>query len=97
MLQIEFVDTAHQLQVTRTQARCRTTIVAGTGDTKKFAATFYRNFRMTFCNHLLFLRPVKFSPGRLDKKSFSALSLPITRLQLGHFGLVINPFLFSLA
>jgi len=48
---------------------------------KKFGAinVIYNNYniRMTGGNHLLFLRPVKFRPGRLDKKSFSTLSCPI--------------------
>jgi hypothetical protein len=78
LLQIEFVYPTHQLQIAAPQAGSRATVVAGTGHTKKLATAFNRNFRMPGGNHLLFLRPAKFSPGRLDKKSFSALSLPIT-------------------
>lgn len=79
LLDVKLINPAHQFQVVRAQTRGRTAVIAGTGDPKKLAATFIRNFRMPGGNHLLFLRPAKLRPGRLDKKSFSALSLPVTR------------------
>src|SRR5450631_4395683 len=79
LLHVEFIYSAHQFQITGTKTRSRTTVITGTRQPHKLTAAFNRNLRMTGIDHLLFLRPAKFSPGRCDKKSFSTLSLPIRR------------------
>ena len=79
MLHVEFVDPLHHFQITGTKTGSGATEITGTGQRQELAAAFNRNFRMSGCDHLLFLRPAKFNPGRFDKKSFSTLSLPIKR------------------
>ena len=65
-----------QFRITNTQAEAKAAVIVGTRKSKKLAATLNRN-RMLHSDHLLLLRPAKFRPGRLAKKSFSTLSLPI--------------------
>ena len=79
VFRVEFVNFLHHFQVPGTKTGSGATVITGTRQTKKLAAAFNRNFRMTSGDHLLFLRPAKFRPGRCDKKSFSTLSLPIWR------------------
>jgi len=52
---------------------------------------------VTLGNHFLFLRPVKFRAGRLDKKIVFRLELADNAVQLGHFGFVVDLFFLPLA
>jgi hypothetical protein len=55
------------------------TVLPGSRYFEQFASGRNRNLGVALGDHFLFLRPVKFRAGRLDKKPFPALNLPITR------------------
>jgi hypothetical protein len=70
MLRVEFVDPAHQLQIIASQTGCGTSVVGGTWQFQRLAATLNGHLGMLSGDYRLLLRLIKLSPGRFDKKRY---------------------------
>jgi len=59
MLQVEFVDSAHQLKITKPQTGRKATVVTGSRHTKDLTSALNGDLWMTGGDHFLLLCPVK--------------------------------------